>query len=317
MKISVITPIYNEAENIPRLYTELTEVLTGMSCNKSDSYEIIAINDGSKDGSLDVLRNIAARDSNFKVISFRFNTGQTAAMSAGIKYATGDVIIPMDADLQNDPHDIPRFMEKLSEGYDVVSGWRRARKDKMIMRRVPSIIANWVIRTITSVHIHDYGCSMKAYRRDIIQGVSLYGEMHRFIPAYTAWHGGKVTEIVVNHRPRIHGHTKYGISRTFKVILDLIVVKFLSKYMNRPMHFFGGLGFVLLFLGLGSGGAAIVLKILGLRDFVATPLPIFSALLLIVGVQLAAMGVIAEMLMRVYYESQGTAPYRIAETINI
>lgn len=317
MKISVITPIYNEAENIPRLYTELTEVLTGMSCNKSDSYEIIAINDGSKDGSFDVLRNIAARDSNFKVISFRFNTGQTAAMSAGIKYATGDVIIPMDADLQNDPHDIPRFMEKLSEGYDVVSGWRRARKDKMIMRRVPSIIANWVIRTITSVHIHDYGCSMKAYRRDIIQGVSLYGEMHRFIPAYTAWHGGKVTEIVVNHRPRIHGHTKYGISRTFKVILDLIVVKFLSKYMNRPMHFFGGLGFVLLFLGLGSGGAAIVLKILGLRDFVATPLPIFSALLLIVGVQLAAMGVIAEMLMRVYYESQGTAPYRIAETINI
>lgn len=313
MKISVVTPIYNEAENIAQLYSELKEVFLHIG----GQYEIIAVNDGSKDDSAKVLREIAAKDKNFKVISFKFNTGQTAAMSAGIKYATGDVIIPIDADLQNDPHDIPRFIAKLNEGFDVVSGWRYSRKDKMIMRRIPSIIANWIIRTITGVRIHDYGCSMKAYRRDIIQGVSLYGEMHRFIPAYTAWHGGKVTEIIVNHRPRIHGQTKYGISRTFKVILDLIVVKFLSKYMNRPMHFFGGIGFVSLGFGLISGCAAIVLKIMGLRDFVETPLPIFSALLLIVGVQLAAMGVIAEMLMRVYYESRDAAPYRIAETINL
>lgn len=313
MKISIVTPIYNEVENIPRLYSELKEVFSRIG----GEYEIIAINDGSKDGSADVLRTIAAKDKNFKVISFKFNTGQTAAMSAGIKYATGDVIIPIDADLQNDPHDIPKFIAKLNEGFDVVSGWRRDRKDKMIMRKIPSVVANWIIRTITGVRIHDYGCSMKAYRRDIIQGVSLYGEMHRFIPAYTAWHGGKVTEIVVNHRPRINGYTKYGISRTFKVVLDLVVVKFLSKYMNRPMHFFGGLGFVSLGLGFIVGCAAIVLKIIGLRDFVQTPLPIFSALLVIVGVQLAAMGVISEMLMRVYYESQGTAPYRIAETINL
>jgi glycosyltransferase involved in cell wall biosynthesis len=280
-------------------------------------YEILAINDASSDGSLDLLRRIAAQDNHLKVISFRFNTGQTAAMSAGIKHATGDVIIPMDADLQNDPHDIPKFIDKLAQGFDVVSGWRRQRKDALVMRKIPSVIANMAIRTITGVHIHDYGCSMKAYRRDVIQGVQLYGEMHRFIPAYTAWHGGKVTEIEVNHRPRIHGVTKYGISRTFKVILDLIVVKFLSKYMNRPMHFFGGIGFILLFLGVLAGCGAIALKIAGLRDFVATPLPVFSALLIIVGVQLAAMGVIAEMVMRVYYESRNTTPYMIAEKINL
>ncbi|MDE2172955.1 MAG: glycosyltransferase, partial [Patescibacteria group bacterium] len=182
--------------------------------------------------------------------------------------------------------------------------------------KIPSKVANWLIRGITGVKVHDYGCSMKAYKRDSIQGVQLYGEMHRFIPAYLAWHGGRVAEIVVNHRPRVHGVTKYGISRTFKVLLDLIVVKFLSRYMNRPMHFFGGLGFVSLGLGVLAGLTAIILKILHLRDFVSTPLPVFSALLIIVGVQLAAMGVIAEMLMRVYYESQDKAPYRIAETIN-
>ncbi len=313
MKVSIVLPIYNEDENIPILYKELKAVFD----REKIDYEVIAVNDSSRDGSLGELKKIAAKDKNVKVISFRFNSGQTAAMSAGIKNATGDVIIPMDADLQNDPADIPKFLSKINEGFDVVSGWRQKRQDKVLMRKIPSMIANWMIRTITGVKIHDYGCSMKAYRRDIIQGVQLYGEMHRFIPAYTAWHGGKVTEIVVNHRARIHGVAKYGIGRTFRVILDLIVVKFLSKYMDRPIHFFGGLGFISLGLGVIAGMWALILKIFAIRDFVATPLPIFSALFIIVGVQLAAMGVVAEMVMRVYYESQDKAPYKIAETINL
>lgn len=313
MKISIVLPIYDEEDNISILYKELVAVLG----KEKNEYEIIAVNDASKDNSLKVLKKIAERDRNVKIISFRFNSGQTAAMSAGIRQASGDIIIPMDADLQNDPADIPKFLFKIAEGYDVVSGWRVKRKDDMVMRKIPSAAANWLIRTMTGVHIHDYGCSMKAYRRDIIQGVNLYGEMHRFIPAYTAWHGGKVTEIVVHHRARVHGATKYGISRTFKVLLDLVVVKFLAKYMNRPMHFFGGIGFVSLGLGLLAGLIAVVLKLFHIRDFVATPLPVFSALFIIVGVQLAVMGVIAEMIMRVYYESQGKLPYQIAETVNI
>lgn len=313
MKISIVLPIYNEEENIPILYEELKEVLTSLK----KEYEIICVDDTSKDKSLERLKAIALKDPTLKVISFKYNSGQTAAMSAGIKHATGDIIIPMDSDLQNDPHDIPRFIDKLNEGYDVVSGWRKNRKDFTISRKIPSKIANWLIRNITNVHVHDYGCSMKAYRRDLIQDIQLYGEMHRFIPAYAGWYGGKVTEIIVNHRARIHGTTKYGISRTFKVLLDLVVVKFLSKYMNKPMHFFGGLGFISLGLGVLLGITAVVLKIFEIRDFVATPLPVFSALLIIVGVQLAAMGVIAEILMRVYYESQDKTPYRIKETINL
>ncbi len=313
MKISIILPIFNEEENIPILYKEIKEV-----CAKEKvEYEIIAINDASKDGSLNVLKTIASNDKNFKVINFRFNSGQTAAMSAGIKAATGEIIIPMDADLQNDPSDIPKFLFKIAEGHDVVSGWRRNRKDKMIMRKIPSMCANWLIGKITGVKVHDYGCSMKAYKRELIQGISLYGEMHRFIPAYASWHGGEVTEIVVNHRARIHGKTKYGISRTFKVLLDLIVVKFLSKYMNKPMHFFGGLGFVSLGLGILAGLWAVILKLANLKPLVSTPLPTFSALLIIVGVQLAAMGVIAEMIMRLYYEAQDKTPYRIKDTINV
>ena len=229
----------------------------------------------------------------------------------------GDIIIPMDADLQNDPVDIPRFLEKIEEGYDVVSGWRKERKDAFIMRKIPSWIANSIIRKITGVNIHDYGCSMKAYKRDLLQGINLYGEMHRFIPAYISWHGGKVTEIVVHHRARMHGETKYGISRTFRVILDLILIKFLSKYMNRPIHFFGGLGFISLFLGFLAGVTAVVFKVMDYKSITETPLPIFSALLIIVGVQLIVMGIIAEMLMRVYYESQKKDPYIVKETINI
>lgn len=313
MKVSIVIPIFNEEGNIKQLYSEIVNVF---KTYKSD-YEIIAVNDGSIDNSLNILRNLCKVDQKLKVLNFKFNTGQTAAMSAGIKVAQGDVIIPMDSDLQNDPKDIPKFIEKLDEGYDVVSGWRKNRKDFVFTRKIPSLIANWIIRIMTVTSIHDYGCSMKAYKKDLIQGISLYGEMHRFIPAYAKWHGAKVTEIIVNHRARIHGKTKYGLSRTFKVILDLVVVKFLSRYMNKPMHFFGGIGFVSFGLGLTIGIITVVLKLAHLRDFVSTPLPILSVFLMLVGVQFIGMGVLAEMLMRVYYESKDSTPYVITERINI
>lgn len=312
MNLSIILPIYNEEKNIRILYEEIKKV--GEKLNFS--YEIICVNDGSRDNSLQILKELAAHDPKVKIIDFKNNFGQTAAMSAGIKNAAGDIIIPMDADLQNDTNDIPRFLAKINEGFDVVSGWRQSRKDKLISRRLPSWIANWLIRLMTKTKIHDFGCSMKAYKKELIQGINLYGEMHRFIPAYAAWQGGKVTEIIVNHRPRTNGETKYGVSRTFKVLLDLILVKFLFKYMNRPIHFFGGIGFISLFLGILAGLTAVILKIMHIRDFVATPLPIFSALLMIIGVQLVVMGILAEMIMRTYYESQGKEAYIIKEKIN-
>jgi len=312
MRLSIVIPVYNEEENINKLHTELEAALKPLNL----PYEIIWVNDGSQDKGIMSLEDIARKDTNSKIIDFTYNFGQTAAMSAGIKCATGDIIIPMDADLQNDPSDIPKFLKKMEEGYDVVSGWRKVRKDGLVLRKIPSWVANYLIRVITGVRIHDYGCSMKAYKREVIQGVNLYGEMHRFIPAYASWHGAKVTEIIVNHRPRIHGRTKYGISRTFRVLLDLILIKFLSTYMTRPMHFFGGLGFILLFFGFISGGTAIAFKLMHYKDFVETPLPTLSAMLIIVGVLLVVMGIVAEMLMRVYYESQGKDPYLVKRKIN-
>lgn len=312
MKISIILPIYNEKDNIEILYNQLKKVLL----SEKYEYEIIAIDDGSKDGSLNILKNIANKDPKFKLIGFFHNFGQTAAMSAGIKMANGDVIIPMDADLQNDPDDIPRFLEKINEGYDVVSGWRKNRKDKMLTRKIPSKVANWIIGLITGVKIHDYGCTMKAYKREWIQGINLYGQMHRLIPAYISWQGGRVVEIETNHRPRIYGQTKYGLARVYRVILDLTVIKFLSKYMGRPMHFFGGIGFIVFSLGILSGLVAIGLRFLIDLHLVETPLPVFSALFIIVGVQLVVMGILSEMLMRTYYESQQKTPYNIKEKIN-
>lgn len=312
MKISIVLPVYNEEKNLPILYGELKDVMDSHNYD----YEIICVNDASKDQSLNILKGLAGKDKNVKVINFLFNSGQTAAMSAGIKKSSGDIIIPMDSDLQNDPKDIPKFLHKLNEGFDVVSGWRKDRKDFTFSRKIPSVIANSLIRKITGVKIHDYGCSMKAYRSELIKGVNLYGEMHRFIPAYTAWRGGKISEITVNHRPRQYGSTNYGIARTFYVLMDLVVVKFLSKYMNKPMRFFGGIGFISLGLGFVAGFIAVGLRVFGIRHLVDTPLPVFSALLIIVGVVLVAMGVIAEMLMRIYYETQNKTPYEIRELIN-
>ncbi len=313
MKISIVLPIYNEEKNILILYRELKEVLSKIN----SSYEIVCINDGSIDKSLDVLMRIAEKDVMVKVISFKNNYGQTAALSAGIKNSTGEIIVPMDSDLQNDPADIPKLIKKLDEGFSVVSGWRRNRwSTNKLTRKLPSMIANKLISVMTGVHLHDYGCTMKAYKRDVIYGVQLYGEMHRFIPAYASWNGAQVVEMIVNYRPRQHGQTNYGMSRTFKVLLDLLVVKFLSKYMDRPIHFFGGIGFVSFFLGIIAGFTAIAFRLFHYKFITETPLPILSALLIIVGVQLIAMGVVAEMLMRTYYEVQNKNPYIIKEKIN-
>lgn len=313
MKISVVTPVYNEAKNIPILMKELTVVLKDLG----NDYEIIAVNDGSKDASFSVLQDLAKADKHIKVINLRVNSGQTSALSAGIDHTSGDLIITIDSDLENDPNDIPKLINKLNEGFDVVSGWRKKRwKGRFFTRKIPSVCANWFISKITGLQLHDYGCILKVYKKEVIEGVSLYGEMHRFIPAYAVWKGAKVSEIEVKQRSRIHGKSNYGIGRTFKVLLDLVVIKFLDKYMNRPMHFFGGIGFVSFGVGIFAGIFAIVLRFLGLH-LVETPLPIFSALFIIVGVQLIVMGIIAEMLMRTYYESQGKKPYLIKETINL
>ena len=317
MKISIVLPIYNEEENIPILYEELKGVLVTLESGKIiENFEIICVNDGSRDNSLAILKGLAVKDKQIKIINFRNNFGQTAALSAGISAASGELIIPMDADLQNDPKDIVKFIEKINEGNSLVSGWRKDRKDHLISRRIPSIIANWLIGLITGVKIHDYGCTIKAYKKEVIQGVNLYGEMHRFIAAYAAWRGGQVAEIIVNHRPRIKGKTNYGISRTFRVLLDLIVVKFLFKYMDRPIHFFGGIGFFSLSMGILAGLLAVFLRLFYEMHLSQTPLPILSALFIMVGVQFIIMGVVAEMLTRIYYESQNKNPFVIKEKIN-
>ncbi len=313
MKVSVVLPVHNEAGSIPALAAELDAVLAGIG----GAYEVVWVDDGSTDASRSVLQGLAAKNKHHKLIVFSRNFGQTAATAAGIAAAKGEVIIPMDADRQNDPADIPRFLAKMDEGYDVVSGWRKNRKDTLITRKIPSWIANRIIATMSGVAIHDYGCSMKAYRRELIQNVPLYGEMHRFIAAYAAWQGGNVAEMVVNHRPRVAGRTHYGIWRTFKVILDLIVLKFLTTYMTRPMHFFGGLGFLSLVLGGLAALWAIVLKFGYAVSLSRTPLIVIAAMLVIVGVQLILMGIVAEMLMRIYYEGGNRKPYIIRETVNV
>ncbi|OGZ06931.1 MAG: glycosyl transferase [Candidatus Lloydbacteria bacterium RIFCSPHIGHO2_02_FULL_54_17] len=314
-KISVITPVHNEEGNIAIFHKEVSAVL----CSFAPESEIIAVDDGSTDGSWKVMCEIAGKDPHFKPIRFRAHSGQTAALMAGIHYAKGDVIVLIDGDLENDPADIPLLMNALESGpYDIVSGWRKERwKDKGLSRRLPSVIANKLISRITGLLLHDHGCTLKAYRRELFDGVELYGDMHRFVAAYLSWRGATVTEVPVRHRPRRFGASHYGISRTFRVLLDLVVIKFLNSYMTHPMRFFGGIGFLSFLGGLIAGGAAVVLKLLHLKDFVETPLPIFSALLLIVGVQMIVMGVLAEMLTRTYYESQGKRTYAIKEKVNL
>lgn len=310
-EISVVMPIYNEAATLRQLFDRLRAVLRAFG----RSYEIIAIDDGSIDNSYAVLAELRHTMPELDLIRFRRNFGQTAALSAGIERARGGSIVTIDSDFENNPDDIPLLIAKLDEGFDVVSGWRTARwHSAFFTRRLPSLVANKLISLISGVPLHDYGCTLKAYRASLVKNVMLYGEMHRFIPAYVAWQGGVITEVPVSYAPRVHGTSKYGFGRMPRVLLDLVVLVFLHRYMNRPMHFFGGWGLLSFILGVTAGFAAIALKILHLRDFVSTPLPILSALLIIVGVQLIMFGVIGEMIMRTYYESQNRRPYAIAES---
>ncbi|MBM4348648.1 MAG: glycosyltransferase family 2 protein [Deltaproteobacteria bacterium] len=309
--LSILIPVYNEVDNILPLFERLSAAL-----KKTDRpYEVIFIDDGSTDGTLDALIDINRKNQNIKMISFTRNFGQTAALSAGIDSCKGDIIIPMDGDLQNDPEDILLLLQKIEEGYDVVSGWRKDRKDPFLNRRLPSVIANKMISFIGGVHLHDYGCTLKAYRKDILKNIRLYGEMHRFIPIYAKWVGAHVTEVPVKHLARKAGSSKYGIGRVFKVILDLMVVKFLMSYSQKPIYVFGGMGLLMVLGAFISGGYAIYLKLLKGVSFILTPLPLLSVLLLMLGFLSILMGFLAEILTRTYYESQGKPTYHIKETI--
>ncbi len=310
-ELSVFLPVYNEEPNLRPLHAKLDEALKKLG----RSAEIVYVDDGSTDGSLKILREISQLDPRVRVVALRRNYGQTAAMAAGIDAAKGDVLIPMDADLQNDPADITRLLKKLDEGYDVVSGWRKNRKDKMITRKIPSMLANRLISWIGGVPLHDYGCSLKAYRRESLQDVRLYGEMHRFIPIYAAWAGARVTEIPVEHHARTMGKSKYGLSRTIKVVFDLMTIKFMASYQTKPIYVFGSFGMLAFAISILGGLYAVFLKIFHKADFVQTPLPILSIVMFAVGVQFLLMGLLAEMLVRTYHESQAKAIYSVRERL--
>lgn len=312
MKLSIVLPIYNEGQGLPELFAELQKALGGYA------YEIVAVNDGSIDDTEKILKQCAEADPKLKVINFKRNYGQTAALNAGIQNAKGEVIVLMDSDLENLPSDIPMMIKKLDEGFDVVSGWRKNRwKGQFLTRKLPSLMANSLISKVAGVKLHDYGCTLKVYKRDIIADVKLYGQMHRFIPVYCKWQGGKVTEMPVQYQPRKYGKSNYGISRTFKVILDLVLIKFLEKYMQKPIHFFGGFGFWSFFISLLSFLLSLYYKLTGQKDFVETPLPTVTAMFFIVGVLMILMGIIAEILMRTYYESQNLDTYKIKNKFNL
>ena len=308
--ISVFLPVLNEEPNLRPLHAKLSEALATLALTA----EIIYVDDGSTDGSLAVLREIAANDPRVRVVVFRRNYGQTAAMSAGIDAARGRVLIPMDADLQNDPADIRRLLDKLDEGYDVVSGWRKNRQDKALTRRLPSVVANRLISWIGGVPLHDYGCSLKAYRREALTDVRLYGEMHRFIPIYASWVGARVTEIPVQHHARTMGKSKYGLSRTLKVVLDLVTIKFMASYQTKPIYVFGTFGMLAFLISFLAGVWAVIKKLEGV-SFIRTPLPILAIVMFAVGIQFFLMGLIAEMLVRTYHESQAKPIYAVRERI--
>ena len=309
-EISLFLPVLDEEENLVPMHAKIAAALAELDRKA----EIIFVDDGSTDRSLAILKEIAEKDDRVRVISLRRNYGQTAAMAAGIDAAKGEILIPMDADLQNDPADIKRLREKLDEGFDVVSGWRKNRQDKLISRKIPSQIANRIISWIGGVHLHDYGCSLKAYRRDVLQDVRLYGEMHRFIPIYASWAGARVTEIPVDHHARTMGKSKYGISRTVKVIFDLMTIKFMASYQTKPIYVFGTFGMLAFLLAVIAGIWAIVLKIEG-TSFILTPLPVITVVMLAISVQFFLMGLLAELLVRTYHESQDKAIYAVREKI--
>jgi glycosyltransferase involved in cell wall biosynthesis len=312
MDLSIVIPLYNEKENVEPLYNQLKATLEGAG----REYEIIIVDDGSTDGSFDVLKRLHEDDECLKVIRFRRNFGQTAAFAAGFDRSQGQVVITMDADLQNDPADIPLLLEKIEEGYDVVSGWRLPRQDPFLTRRLPSLIANWLISQVTGVHLHDYGCSLKAYRREVVKNVQLYGELHRFIPAIANWMGVSVAEVPVRHYPRRFGRSKYGLSRTPKVLLDLLTVRFLLSYSTRPIHIFGGLGLISFVVGIGLGGYLSFVKFALGQDIGGRPLLLLAILLMVLGVQLISIGLLGELVVRTYYEALNKPIYVVREVLD-
>ncbi len=310
--LSIVIPIYNEARNIVPLCEEITDVLLGLR----HGFEIIFVDDGSSDRSAEVLAALAGKESSIQVVTLRRNFGQTAAMMAGIDRAAGRVIIPMDGDRQNDPADIPALLDELARGYDVVSGWRRDRQDKRFSRIYVSRAANWIISKLSGVALHDYGCSLKAYRADSIKSVRLYGEMHRFIPIYASWQGARVSEIPVNHRARVEGTSNYGLDRIVKVMLDLMVVLFLGRYETKPIYVFGGFGLVSFAIAAVSAIYATYLKFAGIDTYIETPLPLISVMATLCGCMSILMGFLAELLVRTYYESQDKTPYSVRSVQN-
>ena len=311
--ISIIVPVFNEAEALVDVCQGVRRELTRLGQN----WEIIFVNDGSTDGSEEILNSLAEEDQRVRVVHFKRNFGQTAAMMAGFDYANGDVIIPLDGDGQNDPADIPRMLEVLEQGSDVVSGWRKDRQDSHIKRNLPSILANKLISVVSGVRLHDFGCSLKAYKRQVVDGIRLYGEMHRFLPIYASWHGAKITEVIVGHYPRTTGKSKYGLERVAKVLLDLLVVKFLDVFSHRPMHVFGGCGFFSLFLSFLTFVWMLVLKLFYDVSFITTPLPLVIVMTFMVGMMCILLGLLAEMIMRTFYESQGKTIYSVRSVRNI
>ncbi|WP_088241543.1 glycosyltransferase family 2 protein [Calothrix rhizosoleniae] len=311
LQISVVVPIYNEVESLPRLIESITESLN----NTGLSYELICVDDGSQDGSVQLLKKLTLSYPCLRAIILRRNYGQTPAMAAGFNYAQGKTIITLDGDLQNDPADIPMLLAKLDEGYDLVSGWRKNRQDAALTRLLPSKIANWLIGKITGVKLHDYGCSLKAYRSELVADMNLYGELHRFLPALAFIEGARITELPVNHHKRQYGSSKYGLGRTIRVVLDLITVFFIKKFLTRPMHVFGSLGMISLVIGTLIGIYLTFLKLFLNQGIGERPLLILTELLVFTGIQLFCFGLLGELLMRTYHESQGKPIYRVREIL--
>jgi glycosyltransferase involved in cell wall biosynthesis len=311
MDLSIVIPVYNEKDSVAHLYSGLNKTLSKLKIK----YEIILIDDGSIDGTYEELKKINKKNSSYKIIRFRRNFGQTSAMSAGFHYSSGDVIITLDADLQNDPKDIPAILKKLDEGYDIVSGWRKKRKDKAVSRRFPSIVANKIISRLSGVYLHDYGCTLKAYRKEVIENIELYGEMHRYIPAVASRMGVRVAEIPVTHHSRKYGRSKYGISRTIRVILDIITIKFLLSYSQRPIQIFGLMGLLSGTAGFIITAYLIIMRIFFNQSLADRPLFILSIFMIFIGIQLITMGLLAETNMRIYHEAQDKPTYVIRDII--
>jgi len=314
-QVSIVIPCYDEEATIPRLCAALDPVIAALAAAGRPA-EVIVIDDGSHDGGFARLKEAAPSRPWLRLVRFRRNFGQTAAMAAGFERARGQYIVPMDADLQNDPQDIPALVAKLEEGYDVVSGWRRDRKDKAFSRRLPSLVANWIIGRVGGLPLHDYGCTLKAYRREVLEPVRLYGEMHRFIPIYAKWSGARITELVVRHHPRLEGKSKYGLGRMLKVILDLMTVKFLGDYSTKPLYMFGRWGILLILWGVLAGVVTLVEKWVNPLNYAhRNPLLLLAVMLFVVGMQLIGMGLLAELQVRTYHESQHKPVYLVAEEL--